>query len=107
MNLVDFVTLLRNPADANDRFAADLPGIDADQIDVYLRSELDLGSEVKLFDAENIPSRLEIEISNIKYVNLFPLAMLREIVDDYLERDSKLESREIARRLIDYRINDA
>lgn len=47
-------------------------------------SKLDAESEVRLVDAETIPNRLEIVVDGTTDINLFPLHMVREMVEDYV-----------------------
>jgi hypothetical protein len=108
MNLIELVDLLRNPDVGEKTISEQFPGLDLDQIDVYMRSALDTGSTLRLLNAEAIPNQLEILLEGVSYVNLFPLYMVREFIDDYLGSiDESATSAEIARRMILYRLKDA
>lgn len=108
MNLAELVEHVRQRESWPELLDKDMAGVDIDQIDIYLRSKLDVESEVKFFDTEEIPNELEIVIDGVSYVNLFPMTMLREMINDYLERSgSSLSNMDIARKLISYRIVDA
>lgn len=64
--------------------------------------------EVKFFDAETIPNKAVIEIDGIVYINLFPLSMLQEMIEDYSNVSApSFTNLEIAKRIIAYRVHDA
>ena len=84
-----------------------IPEVIIDQVDIYLDGGLTVNYEVNLLDAERIDNRLEIEIDGKKLVNLFPLHMAQEMVEEYVNSGEALSDVDIAQKLIDYRIKDA
>ena len=107
MSLVEFVSVLFQPGGVDKLIAGRLPGIHLDQIDAYMRPDLSLDSEVSFYDAETIPNQLEIRIGGACYINLMPLHMVREFVNDYRSLSPDAKILDTARILLDYRINDA
>ena len=108
MNLIEIIQYFRREGSARVLMAEVLPNVEVDQIDVYLKGNLDLNAEVNFFDVETIPNDLLIEINGIKYINLFPFFMLQEMIEDYSNlTDQVLSDIDIAKRLLDYRIKDA
>lgn len=81
------------------------PDIDYYDAEVYLKDSLNIESELLIFDAEKIEGMIEMEVNNEKYYNLFSLDLLTEVYDDYSKPSGT--DREIAERIINYRINDA
>jgi len=108
MNVIELVSRIRTLEQAENLARGEYPELDFRQVDIYLEEVLSIVSEVKLFDAESIPNDSEIEIDGKRFVNLFPLAMAQEMVEDFSNAYSNiLSDKEIADRLINYRINDA
>lgn len=108
MMFIQLITHLKTIQQAKALMAIEMPNIDFEAIDVYLQEKLDRHSIIRFFDAETIPNELEIEVDGIKYINLFPVTMLQEMVEDYYNaRDQKFTEDEISQNLLDYRIKDA
>lgn len=108
MKYVEVINHLTTFEDTENLMAKELPAVDLYQIDVYLEGKLDLQSDLKFFDAETIPNNLVIEVDGIKHINLFPLIMLQEMVEEYKRLpDQKLTDQEIATKILDYRNKDA
>lgn len=108
MNLLEVIEHLKSIEKAEELIAVEIPTVEFGLVDVYLKEKLDINSEVKFFDVDAIPNNLDIEINGVKYVNLFPLPMVQEMVEEYVaSNDAKLTNSEIAQRLLDYRIKDA
>lgn len=86
--------------------ASQLGDLEIGLIDVYLIDKLDFNSEVKFFDVATIPNDLNITINGVHYVNLLPLQVLQEMIEDYFEQTS-LSNMAIAKKILEYRIKDA
>ena len=106
MTLIEFVSQLRDPNTADLLLAEVIPRVEAYQVDVYMTPDLGVDSHVQLFDAEAMPNKLHVSVDGIEYVNLFPLRMVRDFVEEITLNDGVADS-EIAASLIKYRINDA
>jgi hypothetical protein len=88
--------------------SVEIPNVEFEQVDIYLKGDLGLEAEVKLFDAEAIPNNLAIDINGIRYVNLFPLPMAQEMVEEFAGLSKgKFTSIEAEKKLLDYRVKDA
>lgn len=107
MKLIELVDRLKTLDNAKAFIANELPNVEVDQVDIYLKESLDINAEVRFFDAETIPNTFLLELDGIKYVNLFPFYMLQEMVEDHTKLSDKLSDAEIAKRILDYRIKDA
>ena len=108
MNLLNLISFLREDRPERSELAKHLPNTDFDQIDVYVEDALSMEGEIHFFDAEAIPNELQIEIEGTKYVNIFPLSMMKEMIDEYIDvLGQTISNKEVADRLLSYRINDA
>ncbi len=108
MKLIETIGYLKTIGNTEKLIASEGLSIELGLIDVYLKDKLDIESEVRFFDVDTIPNNLEIDIEGIHYVNLFPLVMMQEIIQDYSNLTTpKPSNTEIAKRLLEYRIKDA
>ena len=105
MNLVDFIEYLKDDKKAAQYVEKHYPGVDYYDAEVYLKGALSIESELAIFDGEKIEGMIEMEVNKEKYYNLFSLDLLVEVYEDYSKFSGS--EREIAQRIIDYRINDA
>jgi len=104
MKLIEGIKYLKTIEETEEFLRKELPDTEIDLADVYLKGKLNAQSEIKIFNAEDIPNMLEIEIEGIKYVNLFPLNMLQEMVMEYWNNSNrKLSDEEIVFKLLEYR----
>ncbi len=104
MKLIDFIKYLKNN-ETEKYLEKHFPGIDYYNAEVYLKDSINKDSEIMIFDDEKIDGLIEMEYENEKYYNLFALDYLVEIFDDYAKPSA--DDKEIAERIINYRINDA
>ncbi|MBX2916853.1 MAG: hypothetical protein KF856_16410 [Cyclobacteriaceae bacterium] len=106
MKLLELVEYLKNPNSLENLLGKELKNVEIDLIEIYMIESIALDSQIKFFDAEKIPSTIEIEVDGLKYINLFPLYMAQELVEEFTSIYGK-NNLEIAKRLIEYRIKDA
>ena len=76
-------------------------------IDIYAKEVLQIDSEVTFFNAEEIPNEIIINIDGIKYVNVCPLNMLEDLVNDFVAQDSNIEVFELTTKIVSYLEKDA
>ena len=107
MMLINLIAQLKTIREAENLISSEIPDVEFGLIDVYVRGVLAADSEIKLFDAETIPNQLVIEVDGVGYVNLFPLPMLQEMVEEYSKSEINLTNDEILKRILDYRNKDA
>lgn len=105
MNIIELVKHLKKLEDAETFVNEKLPDIEYDLVDIYMVDKLSLDSSIVFFDAEKISNKLIIEVNGVTYVNLFPLNMTQELVEEFSL--DKITDREIAERLLKYREKDA
>jgi hypothetical protein len=108
MNIIELIPHLKDLEKAEALSFIMLPDIEFDLIELYMKDNLKLDSDIVSFDAESIPNELLIEIDGIKYENLFPLYMAQEMVEEYVNiYKNEISDLEIAEKLLDYRRKDA
>lgn len=108
MKFINSIDHLKRLNDVVKLIESELPNVDFRQVNTYLEGELDVESNIAFFDAEVIPGDVEMELNGLKYINLFPLVMLQEMVEAWHNNyGQKLSDYEIAKGILKYRINDA
>ncbi|MEZ4921391.1 MAG: hypothetical protein R2792_20015 [Saprospiraceae bacterium] len=105
MNLIEFIKYIKDEEEAIQYMNEHYPDVDYYEAEVYLKGSLSVESELAIFDGEKIEGMIEMEVDNEKYYNLFTLDLLVEVYGDYSK--SSGTDREIAERMITYRIKDA
>ena len=81
--------------------------VEYDLIDIYAKEKLDIDSEIKFFNAEEIPNEIFIEIGGTNYQNVCPLNMLEDIINDFKTQEPKIDSFELTNKVLDYLEKDA
>ncbi len=66
-----------------------------------------MNSEVAIFGIEETDGDLIFEKDENKYVELFPLEMTQEMIEEYINTYKGISNIKIAESLLNYRINDA
>jgi len=108
MIFFEIIGHLKSIEKAQNFIKSELLNAEFDQIDTCLKGSLEVRSEVRFFDAETIPSSLLVEIDREQLVNLFPLNLLQEMIEEYENIPGrKLTNLEIARKILEYRMKDA
>jgi len=108
MNLIQLIDHVKNMTEAKKFVESQIPNVEFNQVDIYMKDRLDLNSEIIFVDAETTDYKVEIEINGEKYINLLPLSMLQEMVEAQKNKffDRRTDT-EIAERLLEYRAKDA
>ena len=111
MKFYEIVEHLRIKEKAHTFLSNELPEVDLSLIDIYLHNELNIYSEVKLVNYEELPedirSEIVIEFQGVKLVNLCLAMSLQEMVEEYSKLVPPLSSEKIATNIIEYIIKDA
>jgi len=104
----DFIDYLINPEKLNNLYEELNVDVESEALIVCLKDSLDINSEVSIFGIEETEGDLVFEKEGQKYIELFPVDYAIDLVDSDLELKGKGYSNEhIAKRLLDYRLNDA
>ncbi|MBS0027275.1 hypothetical protein ACTJJ0_12480 [Chitinophaga sp. 22321] len=108
MNIIELIDHLKS-FDLAEKFINNiLPEVDFDEILIYMKDNVGLDAEISFYDAESIPSQLIMEIDGNKFEFFFPLYQAQEMVEEYATKyNQELSNLEIAKRMLDYHLNDA
>ena len=75
---------------------------------IYMKDTLDLDSDLKFFEIEYTDDLLVFKENGVTYHQLFPIDHAVEILDSYFsDSDKKLGNPALAKKLLEYAINDA
>lgn len=107
MTLIELIEQLKTLPKAEALAKQQIPGVEYDLVELYMKDSLSFESEIAFFDVDTIPGHLIIEIDGIKYENLFSLNLIQEMVEEYVEEYPNWSNLDIAKRIMEYRHNDA
>lgn len=107
MNYLNFIDYLINP-EKLDILLNDLNvDTESEVLIVCFKDSIDINSEIAIFAIEETDGDLIFERDGNKYIELFPLDALQEMVEEYVNTYKNISNNEIGQRVIDYRLNDA
>ena len=108
MKLVDIIEYLRHSEKVTQLYDSSNLSSDSEAILIYMKDSLDLNSDLRLLEIEKTGDDLVFIENGVTYHQLFPVEHAVEILASYFsENEKKLDSVGLAKRLMDYRINDA
>ncbi|MDQ1161515.1 hypothetical protein QE422_001883 [Chryseobacterium sp. SORGH_AS 447] len=107
MNFINFIDYLIDTVKLDNLLIEMNVDRESEALIACLKESLDINSEVSIFGIEETDGKLIFEKSGTKFIELFPLEMLQEITIDYVNAYKNLSHYEIAKKIMDYRINDA
>jgi len=104
MKLTDLIPYLKN-ADKWNELLTKL-GIDltTEKVLIYALDKLELDSEILLIELEKTEDKTEIELNGKKYIQILPTSLAQELLIDISNLKTDID---IAKRLIEYSVNDA
>jgi hypothetical protein len=105
MNLIQFISYLKKDEKAHNYLTVNYPDIDYFNAEIYLKDLICVESELFFFDDTKIEGTIEMIVNKQKFLNLFSLDHLVELIEDY--SDSITSDQLTAERIIDFRLNDA
>jgi len=107
MNLLKAISYLKNQGGSAQMIIEESIDIDPDFLSLFMIEKLHVDSEIVFFDYDNIPPKNEFELDGVKYVELFPLSLLEDLISDFSALPEYNTDLKLAKRLLKYRINDA
>ncbi|MGJ1323033.1 hypothetical protein ACR780_10100 [Sphingobacterium faecium] len=108
MNLVELIKYLTNPEQLDELYQEQGLDAESEALLIYLQGDLNLESEIIIFEIEETEDDLVFEKEGIQYVQLFPVDYAIELIESDLDlKDKGYSDLEIARRLLEYRQKDA
>lgn len=108
MEYIDLITYLVSLEKIDDLINQFHVSEKSEALIICLKNSLDLHSEVAIFEIEETGGYLEFDKNGNKYIELFPLEHAIDLIEFDLElKDRGYSIEYIAKRLLDYRLNDA
>jgi len=107
MKLVDLMGYLVN--DQVDQLYQDQKlNTESEYVIAYMQNEIDLESDIAFFDIEELDDSSVHQKDGVTYIHLFGISYMVELIAEDLELKGRGYSNlQIAKRLLEYRINDA
>ncbi|WP_295230294.1 hypothetical protein [uncultured Chryseobacterium sp.] len=108
MNYLNFVDYLINPEKLESLYKKLQVNEESEALIVYLKDSLDLTSEISIFGIEETDGDLVFKKDGTKYIELFPIDYAVDLIESDLDlKDRGYSNEYIAKRLLEYRVNDA
>ncbi len=82
--------------------------IESEALLVYMREDLYITADIRIFEVEEIEDELIFEKDGIKYIQLFPIEHIQNLVEfDINITNNGFSETQIAERLLEYRKHEA
>lgn len=108
MKLLDIIDYLRHRHNVGQLFEKLNLSTKSEAILIYMKDSLDLNSELVFFEIEETQDDLIFKKDNVTYHQLFSVDHVVDILSSYFsDREKRLDNIGLAKRLLEYRINDA
>ena len=107
MKLNDVIRYLREPEKLNKFLESEKISGDTEELIIYMKNSLSIDSEIKFFGMEETGDLLNFGKDGIDYVQLFPISLATDALEFLNLTEEKYDDLAAAKRLLDYRINDA
>ena len=108
MKLTDLIPYLVNTEQLNDFYSTQKLNTDSEALIIYMVNDLNIESEVSIFEIEETEDQLIFEKDGVRYIELFPIEHASQLIEfDLNLKRTGFSDIEIAKRLLEYRINDA
>jgi len=99
---------LTNPEQLEELYQEQGLNTESEALLIYLQGDLNLESDVFIFEIEETEDDLVVEKEGIQYIQLFPVDYTIELIESDLDlKDKGYSDLEIAQRLLEYRQKDA
>jgi hypothetical protein len=108
MNLTNLVKHLLNPKQLEQLYQEQNLNQDSEALLIYMNGELELDSEITIFEMEETDDDLIFEKNGLRYIQFFPVDHAIDLIQfDLNLKDRGYSDTEIAKRLLQYRLTDA
>ncbi len=100
MKLIDLIPYLKDYNRLTELYEIDNLNIDSEAILIYMKEDINIDSETVSFEIEETHDKLLYKKIDINYVQLFPITLAMELIEDLLKNGYDGDS-EIAQRLLE------
>lgn len=108
MKLIELIGILFNSEKLGKLISALGLDTESDALLVYMRENLCITSDIRFFEVEETEDELLFEKDGIKYIQLFPIEHIQNLIEfDLNMKNKRFSETQIAERLLEYRKNDA
>lgn len=108
MKLIELIGVLFNPEKLEKLIS--VLGLDneSEALLVYMKEDLYMTADIRIFEIEETKDELLFEKDGIKYIQLFPIEHIQNLIEFDLNIKSKgFSETQIAERILEYRKQDA
>ncbi|PTS97899.1 hypothetical protein DBR27_14820 [Flavobacterium sp. HMWF030] len=108
MKLIELIGILFNPEKLEKLIRALGLDTDSEALLVYMREDLYITADIQIFEVEETEDELLFEKDGIKYIQLFPIDHIQNLIEfDLNMKNKRFSETQIAERLLEYRKHNA
>ena len=108
MKLITLISKITDSAGLDQFYVEQKLDVESEALSLYMKESLNLDSEVYVFPIEETGDDLVFEKDGVKYVQFFPIEYALDLIESDLDLKARvLTDKEIAERLLEYRLRDA
>jgi hypothetical protein len=108
MKLIELIPYLVHPGLFKELYQEEGLPTESEALLIYMKEDLNIESDITIFEIEETEDDLIFEKDGIKYYQLFPVNYAVDLIESDLQlKDNGYSDLEIAQRLLDYRLRDA
>lgn len=108
MKLTELISILFNPEKLEKLISVLGLDTESEALLVYMEEDLYITADIRIFEVEETEDELLFEKDGIKYIQLFPIEHIQNLIEFDLNMKNKgFSETQIAERLLEYRKNDA
>lgn len=110
MKLIELISKITDPIKLEQFYIDQKLDVDVESeaLIIYMKESLELDSDVYVFPIKETEDDLVFEKDGVKYIQFFPIEYALELVESDLGLKARaFTGKEIAERLLEYRLRDA
>lgn len=108
MKLITLISKITDSVGLDQFYVEQKLDVESEALIIYMKESLDLDSDVYVFPIEETEDDLVFEKDGVKYIQFFPIEYTLDLIESDLGlKTGAYTDKEIAERLLEYRLRDA
>jgi hypothetical protein len=107
MKLIELIDAIFNPGKLKKLISVLGLNTESEALLVYMKEDLNITADIQIFEVEETEDEILFEKDDIKYIQLFPIEHIQNLIEFDLNMKNKgFSETQIAERLLEYRKHD-
>lgn len=108
MNLITLIGYIIDPVRREELYVQQRLDRESEALIIYMKESLSVDSDIYIYSIEETEDDLIFEKNGVKFIQFFPIDYALDLINSDLELMNKgFTDRNIAERLLEYRLKDA